>query len=85
MRYDPHKRDATWNMIQPGCYVDPANRVHIFPDEILAYLEICHPEAGFDPNSKNDYDLVVDAFISLLKRDNPETPFRIIKHARDEN
>jgi hypothetical protein len=47
-------------MIQPGFWVDPDGAAHIFPDEIIAYLQSLHPEAGFK-YCREDYDMLVEA------------------------
>jgi hypothetical protein len=85
MSYDPHKRDASWQMIQPGCYLDPAGHAHLFPDEILAFLAAMHPGVGFNPNSKDDYDLVVKMFVEQLNRIKPGQITKFIRHDRGEN
>ena len=81
MSYNPLKRDSTWTMVLPGCYIDPGGFGHVFPDEFLAFLSVQHPEAGFDPNSKEDYDLIVN----FLAEHFPEVPFCVVKHDRQEN
>ena len=83
MTYEPNKRDSTWTMVQPGCYIDPAGRAHIFPDEIVAQLQIEHPEAGFD-FGKADYDLIVDTFIGMLRKQFPNVRVQFIHHEREK-
>jgi len=85
MSYDPKKRDSSWHMVQPGCYIDPAGLAHLFPDEIVAYLAVTHPQAGFDVNSKKDYDLVVEIFLDMLRRIDPKLSTRYIRHDREQN
>jgi hypothetical protein len=85
MAFNLLKRDSTWRMVLPGCYIDPAGSAHIFPDEILATLSVLHPEVGFDPNSKRDYDIVVYEFQQILLRDHPGRQFKILKHEREEH
>jgi hypothetical protein len=82
MTYDPAKRDSSWTMIQPGCYLDPASRGHIFPDEIVAQLQVQHPEAGFTFGS-DDYDLIVDTYIAELRKLCPECKVQFIHHERE--
>lgn len=82
MTYDPAKRDSSWTMIQPGCYVDRAHRAHIFPDEILAFLQTLYPSAGFDANSRDDYELVVKLFKQELRKQHPDIEFQVIQHER---
>jgi hypothetical protein len=83
--YDPKRRDSTWRMIQPGCYVDPAGRAHIFPDEVLAFLREMHPNAGFDPASRSDYDLVVETYRRTLQAMGYEPQLIFIEHERIMN
>lgn len=79
--YDP--RDASWEMVLPGCYVDPAGYGHLFPDEVLAFLSVTNPEAGFDPNSKSDYDLVVKVYSDLLREHAPHIKaIVVVEHER---
>ena len=86
MSYDPLKRDSTWQKLQPGCYLDPEGYGHLFPDEVLAFLSVTHPEAGFDPNSKDDYDTVVEVFSNLLRELAPNVKaIVVVKHEREEN
>lgn len=86
MTYDPLKRDSSWQMVQPGCYIDPAGCGHLFPDEVLAFLSVTHPEAGFDPTSKADYDMVVKVYSDLLRELAPNIKaIVIVKHERQEN
>ena len=79
MSFDPLKRDSTWFMLLPGLYLDPGGAGHIFPDEFLAFLQVQHPEAGFDPTSREDYDLLVD----FLKETFPGKKFQIVRHERE--
>lgn len=81
MPYDPLKRDSSWQMVFPGLYIDPAGFGHIFPDEFLAFLSREHPEAGFDPSSKSDYDLIVN----FMQTNLPDVPIKFVKHEREEN
>lgn len=81
MSYDPLKRDSSWKMFVPGLYVDPAGYGHVFPDEFLAFLAHKHPEAGFDPESKDDYDLIV----RWMREAFPDVPFKMVKHERERN
>jgi hypothetical protein len=80
--YNPNKRDSSWTMVQPGCWFDPAGYGHIFPDEIVAQLQIDHPEAGFN-FSREDYDLIVETFISSLREICPEMNVKFIRHDRE--
>lgn len=80
--YDPARRDATWQMVQPGCYIDPAGMGHIFPDEVIAFLQTLHPEAGFDAFSEADYEMVVQTFKNEMRAAHPGINFRFIKHVR---
>jgi hypothetical protein len=80
MTFDPRKLDSSWTMIQPGCYMDPAGATHLFPDEIVAYLQIMHPECGFR-HSKADYDLIVGLFIRELSK-KPGMTVKFIRHER---
>ena len=84
MSYDPLKRDSSWHMVLPGCYVDPAGHGHLFPDEFLAFLQVRHPEAGFDPNSKEDYDMVVNQMVRIWQQENPGAEFKIVRHEREK-
>jgi len=81
MTYDPLKRDSTWTMVEPGCYIDPAGRGHIFPDEIVAQLQIEHPEAGFD-FTREDYDLIVEAYLSMMRSRFGEVKMQFVRHER---
>lgn len=84
MPYDPKKRDRSWTMIQPGCWIDPAGCGHIFPDEVLAHLQVTFPAAGFDPRSKRDYDLVVDVYLEEIRTIFPAVEFvEFIRHDRE--
>lgn len=85
MSYDPLKRDSTWQMVLPGCYIDPAGAGHLFPQEFIAFLSVAHPEAGFDPHSKADYDLVVEYMIKLTESIAPDVPIKFVKHELQEN
>lgn len=76
------KRDSSWTLIQSGCYIDPAGRGHLFPDEIVAELQREHPEAGFN-FSREDYDLIVDTFIAMLRRQVPGCRVQFIHHERE--
>jgi hypothetical protein len=81
MTYDPLKRDSTWQMINPGCYIDPAGAAHLFPDEVVAELERQHP-GMFDVNDPGDRQMVVDAFITAFRHDHPELALRFVLHER---
>lgn len=81
MTYDPLKRDSSWLMVLPGLYIDPAGFGHIFPSEFVAFLAVNHPEAGFDPESKSDYDLVVN----WVQTNFPDVPIKFVNHERLEN
>jgi hypothetical protein len=81
--FDPHKRDASWQMIQPGCYVDPAGCAHLFPDEVLAELQRQFPEAGFDACSREDYELIVKLYVQEFSRCHPGLEVRFAKHERE--
>lgn len=85
MSFNPKKRDASWQMIQPGCYVDPVGFAHLFPDEILAFLQALYPDVGFDPNSKADYDLVVKVYQERMRALYPGANFKFVRHEREEN
>lgn len=52
------KRDATWNMVRPGLYVDAAGHGHVFPDEICAELNW--------PYTPENYLIIVDAVKRLM-------------------
>lgn len=82
MTFDPTKRDSSWTMLRPGLYLDPAGGGHIFPDEILAYLQITHPEAGFN-FSREDYDLLVETFLEMVREQCPQMRVNFIKHERE--
>lgn len=82
MTYDPHKRESSWTMIQPGCYVDPAGMAHLFPDEVVAELDRLFPHAGFDACSQDDYELVVRMFTEQFRRDHPGLEIRFVEHER---
>ena len=79
------KRDSSWEMFAPGLYVDPAGYGHIFPDELLVFLSLAHPEAGFDPNSLDDYNLVVYEFEQALRKQYPGMQFKIVTHEREQH
>lgn len=79
--YDPTKRDSTWAMVQPGCYLDPAGRTHLFPDEVIATLQQTHPEAGFEM-TRQDYDLVVNTFLNAMRKHYPHAQIHFIHHER---
>lgn len=66
MSYDLHKRDCTWKMLQPGCYVDGAGNGHIVPSEVIAHLITVYPEAGLS-HTPEDYTLVVEALRQVLQ------------------
>jgi hypothetical protein len=68
-------------MIQPGCYLDPAGRAHLFPDEVIATLMHLHPEAGFEL-TRQDYDLVVNAFVQQMRDQFPNAKIHFIHHER---
>lgn len=85
MSYDPLKRDSSWQMILPGCYIDQAGCGHFFPDELLAFLSAAHPEVGFDPNSKTHYDMVVKICAEQLQQICPGVGIVIAKHEREKN
>lgn len=82
MAYDPLKRDSSWTMVQPGCWIDPAGYGHIFPDEIVAEMQRQHPEAGFN-FSKEDYEGIVATFVHLMRKRNPALQFVVAKHERE--
>jgi hypothetical protein len=79
MTYDPRKRDSTWTMIQPGCYLDPAGRSHLFPDEVIAYLQHAYPDAGFE---MSDRAWVAKAFVEMLRKQFPDVEVHFIEHER---
>lgn len=81
MSYNPLKRDSSWQLVLPGLYIDPAGFGHIFPDEFVAFLSVAHPEAGFDPNLKSDYDLVVN----FMRTNFPDVPIKFVEHERQDN
>lgn len=83
MTYDPSKRDSSWTRIQPGCYIDPAGRGHIFPDEIVAELQRQHPEAGFSFD-RADYDLIVDTYVEMIRAQAPSCRVQFIHHEREK-
>jgi hypothetical protein len=80
MTYDPRKRDSTWAMFQPGCYLDPAGRAHLFPDEVIAYLQHAHPEANFE---MSDRELVVKTFVQAMREVFPDVQIHYIQHERE--
>jgi hypothetical protein len=81
MTYDPAKRDSTWRMVQPGCYIDPVGCGHVFPDEVIAHLQIIYPQAGFD-FSEHDYDLIAATYSNMLRTLDPSIVVTVIKHER---
>jgi hypothetical protein len=81
MTYDPAKRDSSWTEIIPGCFIDPAGRGHIFPDEIVAHLQVHYPEMGFN-FGREDYDLIVTTFLAMLKERFPDVRAQFIRHDR---
>ena len=83
MTFDPLKRDSTWRMFQPGCWIDPAGQPHIFPDEVIAELCRRNPGAGFDALSREDYDLVVRVFTEMMRCAHPEAEICRVKHVRE--
>jgi hypothetical protein len=83
MTYDPAKRDSTWTKIQPGCYIDPAGCGHIFPDEIVAQLQIDHPEAAFN-FGREDYDLIVETYITMLQAQFADVRVKFVRHEREK-
>lgn len=86
MSYDPLKRDSSWQKVMPGGYIDPAGHGHLFPDELLAFLSVAHPEAGFDPNSESDYAMVVKVYTEALRQFAPNVKAIIfVEHDRQEN
>jgi len=82
---DPLKRDDTWAEIQPGCYMDTEGNAHVFPDEVLAYLQKEHPDAGFDPRSYADYCMVVETYTEIVQAMYPEAMVIVAKHERPTN
>ena len=82
MTFDPLKRDSSWQMVQPGCWLDPEGGAHLFPDEIVAFLQKEHPEAGFN-FGREDYDLIVEVFKRDLLAINPNMRFTTCKHERE--
>lgn len=83
MTYDPKRRDSSWTMFQPGCWIDPAGYAYIFPDEILAEMQRQHPEVGFE-YTQADYDLVVNAFREMLRRSGHTGDIQFILHTRED-
>lgn len=80
MSYDPRRRDSSWAMFQPGCYLDPAGRAHLFPDEVIAYMQHLHPEAGFE---MSDREFVVKAFVDAMRAEFPDVQIHYIQHERE--
>lgn len=78
MTYDPHRRDPSWKMVVPGCYIDPAGYGHIFPHEILTELRAKYPQLGFNPLSESDYEQVVTIFVKMMRTLNSSAEFKII-------
>lgn len=85
MACNPYRRDSSWQMIIPGCYLDPAGNAHLFPDEVLAELQRQHPEQGFDVLSQADYQMVVTCFREALLLKLPDAKFQFIRHERSES
>lgn len=85
MNYNPLKRDSTWTMVLPGCYIDPGGLAHIFPHEFLAFLAAAHPDAAFDPDSKDDYEMVVYYYSRALKEIYPDLEIEFVRHDVEEN
>lgn len=86
MSFNPLKRDSTWQKVMPGGYIDPAGHGHLFPCELLAFLSVVHPEAGFDPNSESDYDMVVKVYSELLRKLAPNIMAIVfVEHERQDN
>jgi hypothetical protein len=81
MSYDPMKRDASWTMVRPGLYVDPAGIGHVFPDEVIAQLQIDSPDAGFD-FTPEDYDLIVSTVVNLVSSKSPGSWVKFVRHDR---
>lgn len=79
---DPAKCYATWTMIKPGCYVDPEGRGHLFPDEVIAELQRQNPKVGFE-YTREDYDLVVEIFLTLMREICPQMKAQFIHHQRE--
>jgi hypothetical protein len=75
MPYDPKKRDATWTMLEPGLYVDPMKRCHIFPDEICATLGI--------PYTQENHEFVADTFAQMAKDYGMDMTFIELMHERE--
>jgi hypothetical protein len=84
MIYDKRKRDSTWTLLSPGCYLDPEGYAHIFPDEIIAHLQSEYPEAGFNM-SKEDYDMVVKLYMEAIRDRFGEVALQFLKHEREQN
>lgn len=86
MSYDPLKRDSSWQKVMPGGYIDPEGHGHLFPCELLAFLSVAHPEAGFDPNSQDDYDMVVKVYVEALRQLAPNIKALVfVEHEREDN
>jgi hypothetical protein len=81
--FNPTKRDSSWQMIEPGCYIDPDGYAHLFPDEVLAELQRRYPEAGFDACSREDYEMVVRLYVKEFERVHPGLEVRFAKHERE--
>lgn len=79
---DRLRRDSSWQMILPGAYIDPDGCGHLFPDEVVAFLKMEHPEAGFD-FTKDDYDLIVERFRAAVLEQCPGIEFKFMKHERE--
>lgn len=72
-------------MIFPGAYIDPAGCPHLFPDEVVAFLQKEHPEAGFD-FSKGDYDMIVESFAESLRQEGfSDVTITFLKHERESS
>jgi len=82
MTCDPTHRDSSWQMIQPGCWIDPDGAPHVFPDEIVAWMRVEHPEAGFN-YSREDYDMIVATVMEVFRETCGISDLRIIKHTRE--
>jgi len=81
--YDPARRDASWQMIQPGLYVDPAGHGHVFPDEVLAYMQVIYPDAGFHATDPEDLKLVMKVARDLFH--NHKVDVQLIHHHRTKH
>jgi hypothetical protein len=58
--------DSRWQMIYPGCWIDPEGSAHLFPDEVIAELQKVAPEQGWG-YTREDYALVVKTFMVVLR------------------